>query len=204
MFTLFYLAKKTTKKLDIIVVFQINYETVLWETQEADLFLESLILSEKAQLYGIAREIKMSQTLKLLYECIYSSLPVFAYYGVTNHFNRKLNLYVRPLALRLVLYALASVLAAGQYFVLKDFTQQYFEKEVDKELAEKNAIFVEGGRETYGKLMARNVALRELMGNAGKKAYTALGNEQTLIRQKHVPLSERRLFFDEALKEMKA
>lgn len=126
------------------------------------------------------------------------------YYGITNYFNTKFNLYVRPLGIRLVLYTLASVLAAGNYFLLKDTSQQYFEKTIDKELKEKNVIFVEGGRETYGKLMARNVALRELMGNAGKKTYTVLGNEKSLIRQKHVPLSERRLFFEQALKEMKA
>lgn len=113
-------------------------------------------------------------------------------------------MYVRPLGLRLVLYTLASVLVAGHYFFLKDTSQQFFEKKIDEELKEKNVIFVEGGKETYGKLMARNVALRELMGNAGKKAYTALGNEKSLLRQKHVPLSERRLFFDQALKEMKA
>lgn len=190
--------------LQVNLCFQINYETVPWGTQEADLFLESLILSEKAQLYGIAREIKMSQTPKLLLECVYSTVPVLSYYGITNYFNRKFNLYVRPLPLRLVLYALSSVLVAGQYFMLKDLTQVYFEQKVDEELKEKNVVFVEGGKEMYGKLMARNVALRELMGNAGKKKYTALGNEKTLIRQKHVPLTDRRSFFDQALKEQTA
>lgn len=174
-----------------------------WGTQEADLFLESLILSEKAQLYGIAREIKMSETPKLMFECIYATLPILSYYSITHYFNNKLNLYARPFPLRLILYTLGSVLSAGQYFLFKDFTQIYYEQQVDKELKEKDKLFVEGGREMYGKLMARNVALRELMGNAGKKTYTALGNEKSLIRQKHVPLSDRRLFFDQALKEHK-
>lgn len=166
--------------------------------------MESLVLSEAAQLYGIAREIKMTQTPKVVLECFYAGFPVFFYYSITNYFNTKFNLYSRSLSLRLVLYSLASVLVAGQYFLLKDQTQVYYEKVVDEELKKKNIIFVEGGREMCGKLMARNIALRELMGNAGKKAYTALGNEKSLIRQKHVPLSERRLFFDQALKELRA
>lgn len=175
-----------------------------WGVPEADLYLKTLILSENAQLYGIAREIKMSQTPKLYLECLYASLPVLQYYGISNYFNTKFNLYVRHIALRLVLYSLAGTFAIGQYVLLKDLTQTYFEKKVDEELKQKNRIFIEGGRETYGKLIARNVAMRELMGNVGKKYYTALGNEKSLIRQKHIPLSERRLFFENALKEQNA
>lgn len=175
-----------------------------WGTDEADLFLKSLILSEKAQLYGIAREIKMSQTPKFQLECVYASFPVVSYYGVTNYFNRKFNLYVRPLAFRLVLYLLSGTLVIGQYIFIKDFTQTYFERQVDKELKEKNVIFAEGGREMYGKLMARNIALRDLLGASGKKTYSSLGDELSLFRQKHVPLTERRLFFENALKQQKA
>lgn len=146
----------------------------------------------------------MSQTPKFLCECAYLSLPFLAYYSVTNYFNLKFNLYARPLALRLVLYTLTGSLVLGQYFLLKDFTQMYFEQKVDQELKEKNRIFAEGGKEMYGKLMARNVALRMLLGKEGEKAYSALGNEKSLIRQKHVPLSERKLFFEKALQEESA
>lgn len=175
-----------------------------WGTEEAELFAKSLVLSENAQLYCIAREMKMAQTPKIFYDCMYASFPVFTYYGVTNYVNTKFNLYARPVALRLIFYVLGGTLAIGQYFLFNDYTQTYFEKKVDQELKEKNKIFIEGGKETYGKMMARNVALRELLGSAGKKLYTALGNENTLLRQKHLPLSDRRLFFENALKEQSA
>lgn len=168
------------------------------------MFLKSLVYSEKAQLYGIASEIKMSQTPKFQLDCFYATLPCVSYYAVTNYFNKKFNLYARPLTFRLILYALSATLVVGQYFMLKDLTQTYFEQKIDEELKEKNVVFAEGGKELCGKLMARNVALRELMGAPGKRMFTAYGNETSLIRQKHVPLTERRLFFEKALEEKSA
>lgn len=50
----------------------------------------------------------------------------------------------------------------------------------------------------YTKLLDKNVAIRELSGN---NLYTAKGNLHYFIRQKSVPLTQRKRFFEKKLKE---
>lgn len=99
------------------------------------------------------------------------------------------------------MYGLVGLFGFGVYSFCKDYTQVQYDQSVDKELSEKNPIFVEGGKEFYEKSVSRNIALRKLMGRFGEKQYSALGNENFFIRQKCLPLVTRKSFFEEKLKE---
>lgn len=101
--------------------------------------------------------------------------------------------------MRMVLYGFITMFVFGNYCFLKDYTQMYYEHDVDKFLKEKNPIFVEGGREFYEKMLQRNKAFRTLLGKEGESRFSALGNENFFIRQKHVPLIRRKQFFEENL-----
>lgn len=182
-----------------VTLLQVDGEAVAWGTPEADRFLNSLILSENAQLYAMAREIKMAESPKFLLDTFYVLSPVPLYYGFTHQINKQFQLFSRARGIRIIVYTLSAVFMTGYYYFFKDFTQVYFEHSVDKQLKELNPIFAEGGKEFYTKLMSRNVALRSLLGKRGEKYFTTLGNENYLIRQKHMPLSDRKLFFEQSV-----
>lgn len=169
-----------------------------WGTPASQNLLNSLVLSEKAQLYGMAREIKMRESPKVLLELFYGSIPIVAYYALSTHINERFNLYSKPRFLRVAVYGFLGTFMIAYYCFLQDFTQVYYESKTDRELKEQHPIFIEGGKEFYTKLMARNAALRALMGKEGESKFTAYGNENYMIRQKHLPLSERKAFFEEA------
>lgn len=154
------------------------------------------MLSDKAKIYGIAREIKMTLTPKLLLDTFYQTFSVIMYYTLTNHFNTRLNLYTKPLALRVVMYILVGLFTYGNYSVVKDFTQIYYEEKVDIELKKKDKILAEGGKEFYEKLLQRNKALRKLMEKEGESLYSTEGNINYFFRRKHIPLIERKKFFE--------
>lgn len=184
-----------------LLFLQIDGEAVAWGTPEADRFLNSIVLSEKAQLYAIAREIKTVNSTKFLLDTSYVGIPIIMYYGCTSQLNMSLNLFSKARGLRIIIYTLFGAFQAGIYFLFKDFTQIYFERKIDKELKEASPILAEGGKEFYSKLMSRNIALRTLLGKRGKSYFTSMGNEHSFIRQKHLPLSDRKLFFEQSLNE---
>lgn len=162
---------------------------------EANDLLDSLVLSEKAQVFAMAREIKMILTPKLLIDGGFATLSIMYTYGFAHYINTKLNMLMRPLSLRLVFYTLLCSFTAGNYILAKDFSQVYYEQEIDKELKEKHPDLAEGGKEFYSQMLKRNVALRKLMGKEGESMYTALGNEHYFLRQRHLPLLQRRDIF---------
>ncbi|XP_017768328.1 PREDICTED: transmembrane protein 177 [Nicrophorus vespilloides] len=176
---------------------KIKGESVAWSTDEAEQFLDSVVLSENAQIYAMAREIKMSQTFKLIVDAICGPLSVFVAYGSSVFLNGKFNLYPKPMGVRLVMYALVGTFTFGNYLFIKDFNQLYYESYVDKELKAKDPRLVEGAKEFYEKILRRNQALRTLMGSEGEDFYTVHGNENYSFRQRHLPLVQRLDFFKE-------
>lgn len=171
-------------------------ESIFWELEEGQLLQNSLVLSEKAQIYAIAKEIKFRDSPKVLIDTLVAVTSFLGVYGISNAYNKKLNLYAKPLAVRLVLYSLVGALAFGSYAFCTDVSTVYYEKSADEQLKALNTIFVEGGLEFYTKILNRNRALRKLLGKEGEKIYSVLGNENYFIRYKHVPLVQRRAIFE--------
>ncbi|XP_072397557.1 transmembrane protein 177 [Diabrotica undecimpunctata] len=175
---------------------RINHETIIWETEPAQNLLKSLVLSENAQLYAMAREILYRQTPKPLIDTALNTNLVISTYAISRVLNEKFLFYGRPLPLRFAMYSLVGLFNIGLYVMLKDITQVFYEDRVDKELKKKNKIFLEGGKEFYSKLLERNKALRQLLGKEGESLYSVLGNENYLFRNKHIPLVQRLSAFE--------
>lgn len=154
-------------------------------------------MSENAQIYAIAKEIKYRQTQKPFLDTILATSSCLLPYSMGNYVNNKFNLYVKPRAVRYTIYGLIGLFVIGLYTMSKDVTQVYYEEKIDKELMEKNKIFAEGGKEYYNKMLNRNQALRKMLGKEGERLYSALGNENYLFRTKHIPVVQRKLFFEE-------
>lgn len=181
---------------------QIDQHSVSWELDEGKLLLKSLTLSEKAQMYAMAREIQLRKTPKYFLDTFGAIASFIVAYGVGNHLNTKFDFYAKPRVLRFVMYGLLGSFACWNYIFVKDFSQLHYEGKVDKYLKHKNPIFKEGGKEFYASILNRNIALRQLMGKVGEHNYSALGNENYLIRQRHLPLVQRRAFFESDVENM--
>lgn len=151
----------------------------------------------------MAHEMKMRQTLKPLYETVAATMLAMLTYSYCNHLNIKAKLYTKPRSARLALYSLVGTVCFTMYCMIKDVTTVFFEKSIDEELMKKNPIFIEGGKEYYTQIVERNKILREVMGTKGKKLYTALGNENSLIRTRHIQVVQRKAIFEEASPEIR-
>ncbi|CAG9761721.1 unnamed protein product [Ceutorhynchus assimilis] len=175
----------------------VNQGSVVWDSEAGQQLLKSLVMPEQGQMYAMAREIKMRDSLKLYLDISYALVgAALAYFGGTS-MNKRLHLQNQPRPVRLVGIGLVAAFSGLNYLMCKDFTQNYYEEVIDRELKELDPIFAEGGKQFYTQILERNKALRTLMGKEGESTYTVLGNENFLFRHKHRPLVQRKIFFEE-------
>nr|CAI5825535.1 unnamed protein product [Callosobruchus analis] len=146
----------------------------------------------------MAKEILYRQSPKPILDVFFAMTSSIGLYGISHHLNTKFNFYAKPRQLRIVMYSFVALFMYGFYAMGKDVSQMYFEEKIDKELKESDTRFAEGGAEYYRKLLQRNIALRSLMGVEGEKRYSVTGNENTLIRTKHLPLVHRMSIFEQS------
>lgn len=99
---------------------------------------------------------------------------------------------MRPKSFRFSVYCLVGALAIGFYTTMTDLVTKYYENWVDKKVGNLNLEYAKGGIEFYSKILQRNMALRNLMGPNGEKTFTFYGNDVELIRQQHVPYTDRK------------
>ncbi|XP_015597578.1 transmembrane protein 177 [Cephus cinctus] len=182
----------------------IKQEPVSWSQPAAKSLLESLVLSENAQKYGIAREVLRLQTNEVVATSICAPLTIIATYEACKKINNRFNLHQGPRSLRVILYLVTGSFVASLWLTVKDFITIRIEKDCDQTIAELGPEYVHGGLEFYDKMMKRNMALRTLLGEEGKKVFTVNGNEQFFIRQKRLPLFIRKEFFEKKLQELEA
>ncbi|KAG4069494.1 hypothetical protein HA402_006860 [Bradysia odoriphaga] len=178
---------------------RVRYKEIKWSSEDGITLQNSLVLTEMEQVFGLARSILMVKSHKLLLESFYPPVCIMAMYGAGYYINQKMRLHGRPLGMRLCLYTILSVFGYGLYAFMKDFTQVYHETNADKQLAEIAPEFIDVGITFYDKLLKKNVALRNL---TGENIYTAAGNENYLLRQKSLPLTIRKSFFEMKKKEL--
>lgn len=175
-----------------------------WSSENGTKLLSSLVLPESAQLYAIAREIKMRQSWKPILDTVYGSSSALLIYGVCCYLNERANMLSKPRSIRFTMYAIVAAFFTTSYFMLKDLSTLKIEKTVDEELVNTDPIFIEGGREFYSKIIERNLTLREILEERGRRLYTALGNENSLLRTKHIPIVQRKSLFEKLLNEQAA
>lgn len=102
--------------------------------------------------------------------------------------------------MRTLMYTILATFGYGMYSFLTDFTQVYYDGAVDKELCEVGPEFMDAGVRFYDKLLKKNIAIRNL---AGDNSYTVMGNEHFVLRQKSLPLTIRKSYFEMRLEELK-
>uniref|UniRef100_W8BHV1 Transmembrane protein 177 n=2 Tax=Ceratitis capitata TaxID=7213 RepID=W8BHV1_CERCA len=172
-----------------------------WNSEAGKILQEALVLTEDEQIFGLCKSILQLQTHRVLLNSIFPSVSFLTVYTVGHYLNMRMNLLARPFSLRLVMYSILGLFGVGTWSFLKDFNQVNYDTEIDKKLSSLGPQFVEAGAGYYDKLLKKNMALRELIGD---DTYTARGNVNYFIRQKSLPLTVHKTYFEEKLKELQS
>ncbi|KAJ9598453.1 hypothetical protein L9F63_010849 [Diploptera punctata] len=193
---------KTTGDIDKhnIVV---NSDQVSWGSDAGKKLLDAMILSEAAQKFAIGREIAHVQSSYIYLHAVFPVSIIGSTYVLTANLNHRMGFLNRPFPLRFILYTLTGLFGFGMWIFLQDFTTISYETESDNAMISLGEEYIKGGIEFYSKLLQRNIALRNLMGQKGEKLYTVTGNDQYMLRQKHLPLTMRKEYFELQLEELK-
>ncbi|XP_042233029.1 transmembrane protein 177-like isoform X2 [Homarus americanus] len=179
----------------------VNNEPVPWSTPEGESLKQSLVLSKDAKKFAIAREITSLSTLEPFANGAFTAAIVGMVYMMSSGVNARFNFYAKPRSLRVMLYGLVSLFGYAFWSLGKDVSTVQYEASADRAAADVGEKYATGGLEYYEKVLQRNVALRSLMGTEGDKLYTAYGNDQVLIRTKHIPFSLRRAYLKTRVEE---
>jgi len=181
---------------------QVKEQPIDWTRQDAQNLLNGAILSESAQKFAIACEILRIQAEEPYFNSYLLALIIAILWTLYNAITYKFKLRGQNVVLCRTLYSSFTILGAISWFGIKDYRSYYLDKKDDEALCNLGAEYVKGGQEFFEKTLIRNRALRSLLGEEGKRIYTAYGNEKIFLRQKHLPLSHRKDFFDSRLQNL--
>ncbi|ODN05878.1 Transmembrane protein [Orchesella cincta] len=183
-----YEAQEQIERNDIMV----ENKPVEWGSDGAQLLKDSLILSERAQKFAIAREIVMTNNHAPYIHGGLGASAIFAYFCTTRTLNEKLYGLARPKSFRVFMYSLVGSFAFGLWATATDILTKRYERKADERVGGMGIEYAKGGVEFYAKTLERNMALRSLMGPKGEKMFTFYGNDVEFIRQQHIPYTERK------------
>ena len=181
----------TMQEVDINKIYIENHP-IDWESHAGQDLRQSLVLSDNARRFAIARELFYIYTVQMYVRCV--CVGIFSYIAICLGYlgNVGLDLSRRPLVTRIVVYSLCAIIVSAMYRLVSDLYGCYRDRSVDRQASNMGLEYAEGGEEFYSKLLQRNAALRILMGTDGERKYTAYGNDVHNWSSPSVPLTDRR------------
>lgn len=174
---------------------------VNWNAESGKLLEEALILTHDEQVFGFCKMILQLQTNYVLLNSIFPSVSFLMVYTVGNYLNSSLNLFVKPASIRLFMYSILGLFGLGSWSFMKDYNQVVCDTDIDKKLSSINPKYTRAGINFYDKQLKKNMALKDLLND---NTFTAKGNLNYILRQKSLPLTVRKSFFEHKQKEYEA
>ncbi|XP_076461933.1 transmembrane protein 177-like [Babylonia areolata] len=181
----------------------LNNTHIDWDSATGKQLLDSLVLSEKARQFAIARDLFYVHTFHMYVKAGLMGVSCFSAYWLGAAVNTVYGLSRRlPTASRVVIYSFFAGMGATVYCFASDSYNWFRDRKVDKQAAKLGLEYAEGGVEFYNKQLQRNMALRALLGSEGGKRYTAYGNDIHFWRSPTMPLTSRRDGLQEIVKSL--
>ncbi|XP_076671940.1 transmembrane protein 177 [Andrena cerasifolii] len=173
-----------------------------WNKRAAKSFLNSLVLSENAQKFAMAREIVKIQQDDPVIRLMHNVLHIGLVYIIYTVIRITMKLPTRQKNVRYLVNS--AFIGGGILSWVGTVASLTYETDVisDKKVSDLGPVYTQGGKEFYEKLLNRNIALRTLLGEDGKKLFTANGNENYMIFRKSAPIFHRKSFFDSKLEDV--
>lgn len=95
--------------------------------------------------------------------------------------------------MRITMYTILGLFGLGTWSFMKDYNQVSCDIEIDKKLASLGRKYITAGIGFYDKQLKKNIALKAL---ANDNSFTSTGNVNYTLRQKSLPLTVRKSFFE--------
>ena len=179
--------------------------SVPWRSEAGQALLTALVFSEDARKAAIAMQLELVQSQHVVVKTVGVGMVIPTVASLTAHFNERYNVSRYPLRGRLTWYAVTAAMALALTLYTFDQLHRYYEAAVDEAVARLGENYVAGAVEYLGKRMLANRALRELLGEQqGPRVYTAEGNVRHGLWEPHVPLGQRKAFFEAHLQRLRA
>ncbi|KAF0771530.1 transmembrane protein 177 isoform X1 [Aphis craccivora] len=161
-------------------------------------FVKSLVLSEPAKKYSIARELILTDNHRILIKSIIPSIVLIPMYALGHVMYYRLSQNpVRVKSLALVLVSNIGVLI---WFLIRTSTENFYQKKADEKLCDISEEYIKGGIEYYEILIQRNLALRNILPN-GENMYSKEGDHIEFISElSELPLTYRKRYLENKLK----
>lgn len=182
---------KDKSDIDLLNLKVLGKEDIDWSS-EGDELLQSLILSENARKFAIAREVIACREKDVFMESLILACAVLLPARVVQKTNKSGETFKKFSFNKRALFYTALYGASFIIFkCLKDINKHDIEKEIDQNAASLGSEYLEGGIEFYEKTLSKNKALRKLMGPEGERFYDLNGNESHFMFLPHLLLSKR-------------
>ena len=166
-------------------------------------FTNSLILSDDAKRFAVAREIERGKTDGYRWNGVIMPVHIAITYLLCRLGNRKAMLFRRAPIYRLAMYQLVGGIMAFSAVFMKDVIKYNLESVLDNKACNLGIGYARGGVEYYDKQLKNHIALRTLMpDNKGQKLYNLKGDTWTSLFRpyKQTPITQRK---EECMKILK-
>ncbi|GLJ59178.1 hypothetical protein SUGI_1496540 [Cryptomeria japonica] len=160
-------------------------------------YINSLVLSDEAKMFSVARELFMGDS----YRPLAKSGLIFGSITFSVQLSRAVVIILRlreaHITQRMAMYMMSAVAGFVCYALLGDMIEQYFVRKADEKAMSVSSTYRQGAKEYFNKIMQRNRALRDLS-ETFQVVYDKDGEVvEPLLRFKHMPLKDRLKFAEE-------
>lgn len=169
-----------------------------WDSEAGRNLERAIVLTDNEQVFAISKSILQLQTHRVLLNSLFPTCAFMMVYTIGTSLNQQMNLLRGPFFVRAIMYSILGLFGFGVWSFLKDFNQVQYDKEIDEKLSSLGDEMVKAGVGFYEKILLKNIALRNLMND---ETYSTKGNINYFIRNKSVPLTNRKQFFEQKLND---
>lgn len=161
------------------------------DTQSGQNYIHSLVLSEDAKRFSIARELYYADNYRPLVVVTTIMISSFFSLAASRYAILKYNLMDRHFTQRLPFYIVSGGLAAIMFGLMTDSVNDHYTRKADFRAISLNENYRQGAMEYFSKIILRHKALREEV-KGMDNIYDSEGNfKENGFRQRHVPYTER-------------
>jgi len=166
-----------------------------WRTEAGKVLLESLVLSEKAKKFAIAREIHLANTFRFHINSISIIVTTILSIALGQEAINRFRI-PRILIYRSAIRLFSLVIGFSVWCLVSEIFNYNWSVNADEAAVNQGEEYYEGAVEYYDKMRKRNAALYVLLGERGKSMFTKEGNVKGLFGTTSVPVIERLEYLD--------
>ncbi|XP_060815925.1 transmembrane protein 177 [Bombus pascuorum] len=178
----------------------IQSASLQWDAEATEEFHKSLVLSENAQKFAIARQILTVATFDSIIKGVNLMVDAILGIGAYELLRSKLKVTKQQRGKNALCMSIAAIGALILTIRTNSELDYYREIELNEIMPKLGNEYIQGGLEYYEKLSQKNRALRVLLGHKGTYMYTPVGNQTTWFIQRKLPISEQIDYFKKKCK----